>query len=159
MVRRWSLIGHFLILYYPVRAQVRLSIQDLITGSMWANMHGEITVHNHSTREYARVKILRGGSRETVGAVEGAVYDADDNPVRPCLHSSSRESVDRVDSHGRWKRPCLQTTRTRPVMPFQVNTIPCYAAHDRLACSIQTTHPLRIVELAGLTLSTPWFPL
>ena len=48
---------------------------------MWANMHGEITVHNHQTREYARVKILRGNTRETVGGVEGAVYDADDNPV------------------------------------------------------------------------------
>jgi hypothetical protein len=61
--------------------QVRLSIHDLITGSMWANMHGEITVHNHRTRECARVKILRGSTRETVGAVEGAVFDADDNPV------------------------------------------------------------------------------
>ena len=60
---------------------MRLSIQDLITGCMWANMHGEITVHNHQTREYARVKILRGNTRETVGGVEGAVYDADDNPV------------------------------------------------------------------------------
>jgi hypothetical protein len=115
MVRRWSLIGHFLILYYPVRAQVRLSIQDLITGSMWANMHGEITVHNHSTREYARVKILRGGSRETVGAVEGAVYDADDNPVRPCLHSSSRYCAEaRVR---RWA-PSTMPTTTRYVLAF-----------------------------------------
>lgn len=61
--------------------KIRLSVHNLIGGNLWCNLHGDITVHNHVTKEYAKIKIIRGATKETTGDVEGSVYNADKNLV------------------------------------------------------------------------------
>jgi hypothetical protein len=56
--------------------KVKVAVHNLILGSIWPNIHGEIVIQNHATKEYAKVSILKATSKDRVGEVQGTVHDA-----------------------------------------------------------------------------------
>jgi len=65
--------------------KTKIKLSNIIIGTPWSDINGDITLRNHTTGEVAKITIKKARNKDHVGNVAGVVYDAYHNP---CYHIS-----------------------------------------------------------------------